>query len=436
MYIPLSFNSFSFGCRVNEAEKIRFDQELLRLGFLQNKKNPDIYIINTCAVTVKAEREARQLIFRLRRDNPDLILIVTGCAATYWVNNKIWNNIPVDLIISNYEKENLARLVIKYLSTNKNIQINTQPNHLGKRFSKSDKFLSSGRMMIEIQNGCHRFCSYCIVPYLRGLPKSRTINEIIKQTKMYDSAVQEIVLTAINTEAYGKDTNENLTQLIDRLLQNTTVARISFGSIHPWSLTDEFFEFYPTVSTNQRFSSFFHIPIQSGCNKTLRLMKRDYHIEQIHEKLKKIKIINPLAYIATDVIVGFLNETEADFEKTLMFLTKSPIDKLHVFRFSKRIGTAAYYLAKRMKEPSPGEKIKRAHTLIALSKKKYMSFLQKCIGAEGQGLFIGSSVNGYQKALFENQIPVYISTNKSLSGMMKHVRITKLKEGILFGNLA
>lgn len=430
MYNKTKFDSFSFGCRVNEAEKMVMDSQMIRAGFLHDKDSPDLYIINSCAVTAKAEREARQLIMRLKRQNPEIKMVVTGCSATYWKNNHLWKDIPIDLLISNIDKDYLVTLIKKRFS------IKSVPIQLDQfNEAKDDKFLSSGRMMVKIQDGCHRFCSYCIVPYLRGTPKSKKIEQIITDITHYPYKLQEVIFTAINTESFGHNTGESIIQLIDETLKSTAIPRISFGSIHPWTINDEFIAYYKKLSNNPRFSSFFHIPIQSGSNKILKLMKRDYTREDILERLNQIQQINPLALIATDIIVGYLDESEEDFQETYSFLEASPINKFHVFRFSARQNTAAYYERKRLKEPNITAKIKRAKALSDLSTKKCQKFLAMQVGTTAPALFIGEVKEGFQKAILNNQILSWIKTDVSLRGKMKRVKITGLSKNILKGHI-
>ena len=380
------------------------DSQMIRAGFLHDKDSPDLYIINSCVVTAKAEREARQLILRLKRENPEIKMVVTGCSATYWKKNALWKDIPIDLLISNIDKEYAVKLILRRFYHGKlPTQPVAQPTRLDNGLIQQDKFTLSGRIMIKIQDGCHRFCSYCIVPYLRGIPKSKRIEQIITDITHYNRynhyprKLQEIIFTAINTESFGHDTGESLIQLIDKVLNSTDIPRISFGSIHPWSINDEFIQYYKWLAKNPRFSSFFHVPIQSVSNKMLRLMKRDYTREDILEKLNQIHKINPLALIATDIIVGYLDESEEDFQETYSFLEASPIIKFHVFRFSARQNTAAYYERKRLKEPSATEKAKRAKALSDLSAKKYQKFLAKQAGTTSLALFIGEVNEGFQK---------------------------------------
>ena len=361
-----SFASFAFGCRVNQAEKEILDEKMSRLGFSYDSDSPTIFLVNTCAVTAKAEREARQFINQIRKKYPDTKIIVTGCSATKWIreNTSLGN---ADLYIDNTNKEFAARLILHRYQLNEE-----KPRYLLSTPKKAaDKYIPSGRLLVKIQDGCHRFCTFRIVPYLRGQPKSRKIEDIINTIHEIENTTREVIFTAINTEAFGRDTGENFHGLIDESISRTSVPRISFGSIHPWSITPEFIELYRRLLPQDRLVNFFHIPIQSGSNKILAIMKRGYTANEMMEKLYALAKINPFMLIGADIIVGFLEETDKDFAETYQFLEKSPINKFHIFRFSKRERTAAYFMSKRFKEPSPTEKEKRAKALAELGRKKY-----------------------------------------------------------------
>ena len=361
-----TFYSFSFGCRVNEAEKIALDKKLLALDYKWDEFHPDFYIINSCAVTGKAEREVRQHIYQTRKKFPETIIVVTGCAATSWKQQNIQIT-EIDYLIENTKKDKIPEILSQNHLSGLQIQ---SPKDKKNTINIHDKFISSGRRMIKIQDGCDRFCSYCIVATLRGKPQSRSIENIVKEIQANESETQEIILTAINTECFGKDTGETLIGLIQAILKNTTIPVISFGSIHPWSITDEFLSFYTSILSTNRFLPFFHIPIQSGSDTILRLMNRGYTSDEIKNTVIKLKTINPNTIIGTDIIVGFPGETDREFQETYDFLQTSPIDKIHVFRFSPRIGTAAEKLRKIYKEPTPIEKRERSAKLIKLHELK------------------------------------------------------------------
>ncbi len=422
----ISFTTFSFGCRVNEAERQALESRLIEAGYTFDNRHPDVCFIHTCAVTAKAVREARQLIYQLQRQYPKAKIIVTGCAAAYWRKNALP---PLSSQVTISESRDPSTLILK---GNRGIP-RLQQSPVG--MMNNNKMIKSGRLLLKIQDGCQRFCTYCIVPYLRGRPKSETIQNLEFRVKNFETKIQEVILTAINTEAFGYDTGEKFTDLLKTIIDKTTVPRISCGSINPWSVNDDFLRFYKKNLTRNRFVNFFHIPLQSGSNKILALMKRGYTAEEFMKKVNAIHKINPFALIATDVIVGFLDETEKDFEDTYRFLEKSPIAKFHIFRYSKRDNTAACFMAKRLREPQAAVKNERAKRLKALGDRKYNQFLSALIDYNSTALFIDKREDGYQKALLDNQIPAWIKAEKNLNGHIKNVRITEFKKGELFGKI-
>ena len=425
-----TFASFSFGCRVNEAEREFIDSKLIKLGFKHNLTKPDICIINTCAVTHKAEREAKKLIYKLNKNFPKAKIIITGCAATYWNKFKLNTKLPKYLTISNNDKQYIPNIILNHLKQN---TPKVHKNHL--ELLSNSKFKCSGRLLVKIQDGCHRFCSYCIVPYLRGLPKSYTISNIIKSIQSTKKDIKEIILTAINTEAFGYDTKQDFIDLIKTIINQTNIKRISFGSIHPWSINQRFIDFYKTYFPKKRIVNFFHIPIQSGSDKILKYMKRDYTTHEINNKINAIYKINPNASIATDIITGFLGETKKDFKDTYNFLKKSKISKFHVFRYSTRKNTAAYFMKDQIKEPSEQQKKQRSQILRKLGEEKYNKFLKKLINYSCNALFIDKRTDDYQYALLDNQVPVLVKTKDNLKGEIKKIKVEDYKKNKLFGKI-
>lgn len=337
------------------------------------------------------------------------------------------SGIPVvDYLIANTDKEQVANLIIKKYGAVGKISIPSELN---------DKFVNSGRLLVKIQDGCLRFCTYCIVPYLRGKPKSRKIREIIKQINSGKN-IKEVIFTVINTEAFGLDTKESFVKLLESTIFKTDVPRISLGSINPWSLTEDFFAFYKKILPQKRLVNFFHIPLQSGSNKTLKLMNRGYTRDEFREKVNRIHDLNPMAFLATDVIVGFLDEIDRDFNDTYAFLKDSTISKFHVFRYSPREKTAAYLMSKNHINIDEVTKMRRAKILSDLGKKKYNSFLEKHVGKTFPALFLVKKKEGYQEVLLDNQVPAWIKTSKDLSRKIYPVTITRLGNGLLFGVLA
>jgi threonylcarbamoyladenosine tRNA methylthiotransferase MtaB len=447
-----TFASFAFGCRVNEAEKIVMDKKMIAAGIKYDDAKPDIFIINSCAVTAKAEHEVRQLVNQTRKKFPDTRIIVTGCAATQWIKTKQKIN-GVDQLIANNQKNEIVRLFEQsnYFSEDKSAKtaefgqkkkddnLLTGPAAFNETSSTPlvpDKFTRSGRFTVKIQDGCNRFCSYCIVPYLRGKPRSRKIDEIIGEINGYDQIAKEVILTAINTEFFGIGAGETLPELLKEILKKTNIERLSLGSIHPWSINAELIDWYEKNSGNDRFVHFFHIPIQSGSDKILKLMHRGYTAEEMMDKLNRIQKINPKALIGTDVIVGFPGESENEFRETYDFLKNSPVSKFHIFRYSPRIGTQSIQFEKLNKSVSPADKIIRAEKLADLGKKKYEKFLKSLIGLSGKAQMLRDYQNGYQSALFINQIPVLIKSGQILNlGTIENILIGSATGNSVYASL-
>jgi threonylcarbamoyladenosine tRNA methylthiotransferase MtaB len=420
--MSITFSSFAFGCRVNEAEKVILDRSLIKIGFTYDDTKPDIFIINSCAVTQKAEHEVRQFINQTRKKFPQTKIVLTGCASTLWLQNK-YQIKEVDLWVENSNKSFIPNL-IRNLKISPAISKQT-PKYLT---YKQDKFLYSGRLMIKIQDGCNRFCSYCIVPYLRGIPISATINNIIESIHNYGNPIKEVILTAINTEFFGLNNQESLPQLIDAILLNTDIPRISFGSINPWSITDDFISWYRKNRDNPRFIHFFHIPIQSGSDKILKLMHRGISTNTMLKLFKDLKDIDPEALFGTDVIVGFPGESENDFNQTYKFLENSPITKFHIFRYSPRIGTIAAQKENAWGEIPPKEKSNRAVKLRILASKKTNIFNKKLLGLKGEALILNNHDGDKQEALFKNQLPIFLkSTQRIKPGALKQVILSTFK---------
>lgn len=419
-----TFQSFVFGCRVNEAERIQLDRELIQAGFSVDLAMPSFIIINTCAITGKAEREAKQLIYQLRKRHPEAKIVITGCSATLWQKYSSETAKLADIIVPNTQKSKLVSL----LATSGVAMAQT-----GRQSTPvvPDKFRRSNRLLVKIQDGCHRFCSYCIVPYLRGTPQSTKIKDVVAYINSFETLPSEVVLSAINTEAFGKDTGENLIGLIKAVLAQTRVPRIAFGSIHPWSITDEFIEYYRSdLSSNPRFVQFFHVPIQSGSQSVLRLMRREYDIADVISRLHVIQTIRPDALLATDVIVGYLGETDELFKETVKTLKNSPISRFHVFRFSNRAHTAAYYLKKQLVEPDASIKKARSEVLLDLSAKKMLNFTKSLVKTKSDALAIAPVSDG-TKILLHNHIEAVIAKNV-LPGNLVHVTIVGAqKKGVV-----
>ncbi len=343
-----------YGCRVNQAEFQKLEKQLKYNGYelVNNLEEADYWIINTCAVTHKAEIQSKGIIKKGIKLNKKCI--VTGC-LTDLLTEKFNGNV---IIFRNREKDN----IIKYF---KKI---TENNTL--------RSLARHRAIVKIQDGCNQKCSYCIVPYLRGVPKSYPLEEVLKEISEYESiGIKEIILSGINLGLYGIDsTNKiNLKKLLKEILKKTSSCRIRLSSIEINHIDDELIE----IVSDSRICKHLHIPLQSGSERILKLMNRPYRINDYVAIIDKILNKHPLISLGTDVIVGFPSETDIDFKETKNLIEKIDFSYLHVFSYSKRPFTEAA----KMKEVVP-ESIKkaRAQQLIEIGKRKKRSYIEKFIG--------------------------------------------------------
>ena len=362
-----TFKIITFGCRVNQAESRMMAEQLVQTGwqFLDSKKQKqaDLVIINTCAVTHKAEREVRKEIRRAKRENPHCFLIAAGC----WVEAlKKEDNLnlmkKIDLLIKNQGKKDIQKIIQEKLNQNYFL------TNLGSRISHKkifkDKYGQSKKALIKIQTGCNNFCAYCLVPYLRGHSQSYPTQEIIQEiNQQLKNGIEEIILTGVDIADYHfqsqpfggtnfSDGNfqanlkNDLVKLLKLILLKTKIKKISFGSINLKAFDREFIDFYQKVNL-EKLSTHFHIPLQSGCQATLKRMKRKYTVRQFIKTIKRLKKEIFGFSFSTDLILGFPGETEEEFKQTLetiktlkLFLGKSFI-KIHLFRYSPRLGTLA-----------------------------------------------------------------------------------------------
>lgn len=422
-----SFFSYSFGCRLNQAEKMSFDAAMLSRGFVVNEKSPDYIVLNTCAVTVKAEREARQFLSLARKKWPKSKVIVTGCAATEWLKSgkKIAN---ADLLWPNKEKGVLSELLLVEKSA-----VLIESTDKVKNFNQ-DKYARSGRRFIKIQDGCDVYCSFCIVPRLRGKPLSRKITEIVREIKLFETSVEEVILTGVNTALFGKDTGENLIDLLQAILDKTRVSRVSFGSLHPKSISEDFISFYKKNIPTGRLVNFFHVPLQSGSDHTISKMRRGYTTSDIKEKLTALAEIGRSPLISTDIIVGFPGESDSAFRETVELLKHSPVTKVHCFRYSGRTKTLASSFENTVSEK---EKRERAFVITELTKRKNKEYLEGLIGTRSLALFLVNKSGPFREGILENGMVILVDDiGEELIGKIRPVLIENLKNGVLVGSLA
>ena len=444
-----SFLTYSLGCRTNQAEIEGITNQLVARGFvpwpkdpkrppakrdpaLQDKysKYPSFILINTCVVTQKAEQEVRQAIRKFRRTYPKAFLVVLGCGVD--AHQKLKINLPkANLLISNEEKPQAAQIVSRSLFTP------FTP------FAYSNKYSSSGRKLIKIQNGCNQFCAFCIVPQLRGQPKSQKSEEIIKKIQrleqLKDPSIKEVILTGINLSLYGKDLKPRitLTELLEKILTETKIPRISLSSLAPEVITNEFVNLYlqDWKRGNGRLSRYWHLAIQSGSPEILKRMGRrttPKSLKTLKRLLYLIEVQIPGFVFRSDFLVGFPGETEKDLQQTLQLIKVLKISFAHVFPFSKRPGTVAYKMVEKgvWKNLLPQVKKERVKRVMKITEEVRDRENKELIGKVLPCLFLDKQ-NGYWKALADNSWPVRVKTSGSSPKDSVTLNTLKLKSQIL-----
>ena len=371
----MKFNIVTFGCKVNQYESNMMKERMLSSNFfyVENISEANIIIVNTCSVTNVADKKCLKMIRRIKREYPNSILVVAGCSSQN--KQEIYENLDIDILIGNKDKSKIDILLKEYIKTHKRYVKFYNDRNL----DFEDMLISDYnhiRAFIKIEDGCDNFCSYCIIPYVRGSVRSKNFETVIKEAKLLtQKGHKEIVLTGIHTGHY-MDNGYDLTDLINELSKIEDLLRIRISSIEITELNDKFLNM---LSTNKKVCDHLHIPLQAGSNEILKKMNRKYDLKYYEEKIKKIRMIRPDISITTDIIVGFPYETDKLFNETLEFSRKMNFSKIHVFPYSIRLGTSAANMPNQVDESIKKERVKKLMDLSEIMEKEYYN---KFVGKE------------------------------------------------------
>jgi len=411
----------TLGCKLNFAETSTISRSFPEEKFerVPATSVADIYIINTCSVTDTADKKCRQAIRKFSALSPGAFIAVVGCYAQ--LNPQEVSSIPgVDLVLGTNEKFN----IVDYITGSekrKKTEIHSCDISASDSFDPSFSLNDRTRSFLKIQDGCDYGCSYCTIPLARGHSRNPEISSIIKEAELIaEKGIKEIVITGVNVGDFGKSTGESFSILLKELVKVNGIERFRISSIEPNLLTDELIEL---VSESRKILPHFHIPLQSGCNKILGLMRRRYTREFFAERVRLIRKKLPLAGIGADVIVGFPGESISDFEDTCSFLAEMPLSYLHVFTFSERPDTIAETLPGKVESREKGMRSKR---LIALSEKKHREFLELNKGEITDVLFEKTHREGLISGFTSNYIRVEYPWKSSLSGDIIKVKLNNI----------
>ena len=399
----------TLGCKLNFAETSAIGKQLGNEGFVKVRpgEEADLCIINTCSVTDTADHKCRQAIKRLNRLHPNAIMVVTGCYAQL-KPEEIAAIEGVDLVLGANEKFSILDYLIQNDAT-KNGEIHRADILKEKEFKPSCSRDDRTRYFLKVQDGCDYYCTYCTIPLARGHSRNASIEKTVEMaTQAITEGAKEIVLTGINTGDFGKSTGENFFDLVKALDALPGDIRFRISSIEPNLLTDELIEF---VSKSHHFMPHFHIPLQSGSNEVLKVMKRRYTTEIFAEKIDTIKRIMPHAFIGVDVIVGVRGETNEYFSQAMTFIASLDISQLHVFSYSERAGTKMLEIEQIVPNT---ERKRRSEELHALSEDKTRTFYELHMGTKAEVLW-ESRKNGEKMVGFTHN---YIRAEREYDSML------------------
>ena len=347
---------------------------------VEPEEKADIYIINTCSVTNMSDRKSRQMIRRAKEMNSKAFVIVVGCYAEV-AKDEIEKIDEVDLVLGNHQKANIDKYIEAYFDGR---DVNDEAIESYFYDFGSITYTEKTRAVVKVQDGCNNFCTYCIIPYARGRICSRRPESVVDEiTKIAKEGIKEVVITGIQVSAYGKDFDSDyrLIDLLEEINKIDGIERIRIGSIEPLMITDEFCE---RVKKLEKMCHHFHLSLQSGCDKTLKEMNRRYTTAEFGEVVRKLRSIYDDVILTTDIIVGFPNETDEDFEQTYDFLKSIKFYKMHIFKYSQRKGTVA---AKMKNQVSPEKKEERSKRHLKLSSDNEKDYLNEYVGKDVKVLF-------------------------------------------------
>jgi threonylcarbamoyladenosine tRNA methylthiotransferase MtaB len=411
----------TLGCKLNFAETSTISRSFPEDKFerVPASSKADIYVINTCSVTDTADKKCRQAIKKFITLSPEAFIAVVGCYAQ--LNPQEISSIPgVDLVLGTNEKFDISDY-INVLEKKQKPEIHSFELTSNESFNPSFSIGDRTRSFLKVQDGCDYGCSYCTIPLARGRSRNPEISSIIREAEQIaERGLKEIVITGVNIGDFGKSTGDSFTKLLKELVKVQGIERFRISSIEPNLLTDELIEL---TAVNEKILPHFHIPLQSGCDKILRLMRRRYTRDVFASRIDRVLDKMPFAGIGADVIVGFPGESDSDFEDTCSFLEEIPLSYLHVFTFSERPGTVAANLPEKVPY---SDKEKRSKQLIALSQKKNIIFNKLNIGQITNVLFEKTYSEGFITGFTSNYIRVQYPWDSKLAGEIRRVKLNDI----------
>ncbi len=434
----LNVSFITLGCKVNQFESEAMMELFEKEGFkiIPACDKSDIFIINTCAVTKESDRKSRQLINKAKRMNKNAIVAAVGCSVQL-NSERISEETSVDIVIGTKNKSEIARLIKDKLN---NLDIKTNVDKFKPRESFEELSISKEhdktRANIKIQDGCNQFCTYCIIPYVRGPIRSRDSEDIVKEVRnLSENGYKEVVINGIHISSYGKDINKgnaliSLIENINRIDGNAQngIERIRLGSLEPNIITEEFIQ---RLSKLDKACDHFHLSLQSGSDTVLQRMNRRYTASEYKEKVDLIRKYMPNSGITTDIIVGFPGETEKEFNETLEFVREINFSRIHVFKYSIREGTKAATFENQVDEKIKAERSKK---LINLAEELAQNFMQHMVG-ETVSVLIEKKSEDIYEGYTTNYIRTVVESSTDIDNKIIQVKVIKANNDFITGSL-
>ena len=427
----MTFAFYTLGCKVNQYETAAMERMLVAAGYTPTLSDaqPDIFIINSCTVTAESDRKTRQTVRKYRRELPNSVIVLTGCMPQAFPDDGAKID-AADIVLGNHSNNRLCEAIANFLETNKRV-VMIDEHKKGDLFDTPpiDKIEERTRAYLKIQDGCNRFCSYCIIPTARGRERSKPLEDIKSEvSSIAKMGHKEIVLVGINLSAYGNDIEATLCDAVDVVCAVDGIERVRLGSLEPDIFTDEMMT---RLKNQPKFCPQFHFSLQSGCDQTLKRMNRHYDTEFYRNLIKRVRNNFDNAAITTDIMVGFAGESEDEFEQSLGFAREIGFARAHIFAYSRRTGTVA---ARAKNQVTNAEKRTRSQKMIAVTKESETAFLKSQVGKVCSVLFEtkrGNLNEGYTK----NYTYVKVDSPDDLCGEIRDVRITDTADDYCIGEL-
>ena len=422
----------TLGCKVNQVESEAMREALLAAGFQEaaGGETADVVVVNSCTVTATSDQKARQALRREKKRNPGAVAVLTGCWPQAFPQ-EAQEFLEADVVLGTARRGDLVPRLLEYLSTKQRV-VDIAPHQKGEKFEKLTISAMHGRTraFVKIEDGCDRFCSYCIIPYARGRVRSKPLEDIREEAaRLGEAGYKEVVLTGINLPAYGKDLGGDLCDAVEAACAAPGILRVRLGSLEPEQLTPPVIA---RLAAQEKLCPQFHLSLQSGCDETLRRMNRHYTTAEYRQIVGDLRKAFPNCAVTTDIMVGFAGETEEEFAKSLAFAKEIAFAKVHVFAYSRRPGTRAYDMPGQVPNR---EKERRSREMIAATLETQRAFFAAQTGRVEEVLFEQERDRNVYEGYTRNYTPVRVASAAPLQGQIRQVRLTQALEDFCLGEL-